>query len=75
MCDLNPRESRDVLESLSEIRALADQLAAHSTAIQETAYMDHANLATLLTALRDRADTAREWVEAKPRQHAGHQGH
>ena len=74
MCDLNPQESRDVLDSLSEIRALSDQVAKHASAIEESAYMDHAGLAALLTELRDRVDATRVWVEAKPHQHAARHG-
>ncbi|MCG5214739.1 hypothetical protein [Streptosporangium sp. KLBMP 9127] len=75
MCDLNSEESRDIVEALSEISALAGQLAAHTSAIEETAYMDHEGLAALLAGLRDRAEKAREWVADKPQQHAMHSGH
>lgn len=69
MCDLNPQESRDIISALTELNALAEQVATHSAAIEKTAYMDHENLAVALESLRDRAESARAWVVAKPMQH------
>lgn len=75
MCDLNSEESRDIVEALREISTLAEQVGTHTSAIEKTAYMDHENLAALLTTLRDRAEAARVWVTDKPQQHAMHSGH
>ncbi|NUR84948.1 MAG: hypothetical protein HOY71_12760 [Nonomuraea sp.] len=72
MCDLNPQESRDIVNALTELNALAEQVATHTAAIETTAYMDHENLAAALETLRDRAETARAWVAAKPQQHSMH---
>ncbi|MFI6325608.1 hypothetical protein ACIBG8_49405 [Nonomuraea sp. NPDC050556] len=69
MCDLNSEESRDVVEALNEISTLAGQLGTHSASIEQTAFMDHENLAALLTDLRDRTDRTLAWVIAKPQQH------
>ncbi|WP_157530265.1 hypothetical protein [Microtetraspora niveoalba] len=70
MCDLNSEETRYIVGALGAIDSLAEQVRAHSSSIGETAYMDHEALAALLAGLRDQADTAQRWVEAKPQQHA-----
>lgn len=72
MCDLNAAETRDIIASLSEVTGLSGRVSTHIDDIGRTSYMDHENLAELLAMLRDRAEAAREWVAAKPHQHAGH---
>ncbi|MEU0564443.1 hypothetical protein ABZ297_03455 [Nonomuraea sp. NPDC005983] len=74
MCDLNAEETRTVVQSLSELDTLTDEVRKHSAAIESTAFMDHEALATTLAELRDRAESVRAWVAAKPQQHAGHGG-
>ncbi|MFI9550554.1 hypothetical protein [Nonomuraea endophytica] len=74
MCDLNPQETQHLLSALHEIDDLTAKVAAHAADVEKTAFMDHETLAALLTSLRDRADSAREWVTAKPAQHADHHG-
>ncbi|MER6944326.1 hypothetical protein ABT294_09915 [Nonomuraea sp. NPDC000554] len=72
MCDLNAEETRAIVRSLSELDALTDEVRRHSAAIESTAFMDHAALAATLAELRDRAESVRAWVAAKPQQHAVH---
>lgn len=72
MCDLNPEETSDLLSSLREIDTLAEQVATHASSVEKTAFMDHEGLAAALAALRDRAESIREWVVAKPQQHSMH---
>jgi hypothetical protein len=75
MCDLNQQESRHILDTLSEINSLAGQVEGHRSSIEQTAYMDHENLAALLANLERQVTTAKAWVVAKPQEHAGHTGH
>ena len=75
MCDLNSEESREIITALNEISGLADQVRAHASAIWETAYMDHENLATVLATLKDRTEGAWRWATDKPQQHAMHSPH
>ncbi len=70
MCDLNSAETRHIVGALGAIDSLAEKVRTHSSSINETAYMDHEVLADLLATLRDSADAAQRWVEAKPQQHA-----
>jgi hypothetical protein len=72
MCDLNAAESGDIIASLNEVTSLSGKVTTYIDDIGKTSYMDHENLAALLADLRDRAEVAREWVAAKPHQHAGH---
>ncbi|WP_157250293.1 hypothetical protein [Nonomuraea typhae] len=72
MCDLNTHETHDLLASLRELDSLAEQVATHASSVEKTAYMDHEGLAALLTTLRDRAESTRAWVTAKPAEHAAH---
>ncbi|MDI1463114.1 hypothetical protein QEZ54_19225 [Catellatospora sp. KI3] len=75
MCDLNEQETATVVEALTGIRALADRLGEHVTSITATNYMRHEELAVLLAELSAAAESAREWVAAKPLAHAGHEHH
>ncbi|MEU7893962.1 hypothetical protein AB0B45_13970 [Nonomuraea sp. NPDC049152] len=75
MCDLNPQESRDIIQALEELHTLTGQAMRHATSIEDTAYMDHEGLAAVLTSLRDRTQTTLHWVKDRPQQHATHAGH
>jgi hypothetical protein len=72
MCDLSQQESRDLSDTLSKINSLVGQVEAHRSSIEQTAYMDHENLAALLADLERQVGSARAWVVAKPQEHAGH---
>lgn len=72
MCDLSQQDSRDINATLSEINSLAGQVETHRSSIEQTAYMDHENLAALLSDLERQVGSARAWVVAKPQEHAGH---
>ncbi|MCI0687820.1 MAG: hypothetical protein L0Y54_11370 [Sporichthyaceae bacterium] len=74
MCDLNHQESQFIVAALAEITQLAEQLRSHARSIGESSYMDHESLAAGLAALGDRTEAARQWVVAKPAEHAAH-GH
>jgi hypothetical protein len=70
MCDLTPDEKVTILQHLSVLQEVVDQIKASAQTIEDRNWMEHDELSQLLSLLADKANEANHWVHQKV--HATH---
>jgi hypothetical protein len=70
MCDITPDEKATILQRLSGLQEVVDQIKASAQTIEDRNWMEHDELSQLLALLADKANEANHWVHQKV--HATH---
>ena len=67
MCDITPDEKATILQRLSGLQEVVDQIKASAQTIEDRNWMEHDELSQLLTLLAGKANEANHWMHQKVR--------